>query len=83
MAPLFVVQEKPNCNMPDEMKMYQDKTGRETVKGTKELLGVMKTLLRVMRAEKIIFYINMIHWYLGHGLSLKTIFMVSRGVSKC
>ena len=75
MTPLFVVQEKPNFNMPDEMKMYKDQTGRKTVKGTKKLLGVMK-------AKKILLYTHMIGWYLGHGLSLKTFFMVCRGINE-
>ena len=42
MAPLFVVQETPDCNSPEEMKIYEEKTGRKTVNGTKKLLGVMK-----------------------------------------
>ena len=42
MAPLFVVQETPDCNIPEEMKIYEEKTGRKTVNGTKKLLGVMK-----------------------------------------
>ena len=41
MAPLFVVQEIPDCDIPEEMKIYKEKTGRKTVKGTKKLLGVM------------------------------------------
>ena len=42
MAPLFVVQETPDCNIPEEMKIYEEKTGKKTVNGTKKLLGVMK-----------------------------------------
>ena len=42
MAPLFVVQEIPDCDIPEEMKIYKEKTGRKTVEGTKKLLGVMK-----------------------------------------
>ena len=42
MAPLFVVQEIPNRDIPEEMKIYKEKTGRKTVKGTKKLLGVMR-----------------------------------------
>ena len=41
MVPLFVVQEIPDCDIPEEMKIYREKTGRKTVKGTKKLLGVM------------------------------------------
>ena len=42
MAPLFVVQETPDCNITEEMNIYKEKTGRKTVKGTKKLLGVVK-----------------------------------------
>ena len=42
MAPLFVAQEIPNCDIPKEMKIYKEKTSRKTVKVTKELPGVMK-----------------------------------------
>ena len=42
MSPLFVVQEIPDRDIPEEMKIYKEKTGRKTVKGTKKLLGVMK-----------------------------------------
>ena len=41
-SPLFVVQEIPDRDTPEEMKIYKEKTGRKTVKGTKKLLGVMK-----------------------------------------
>ena len=34
MPPLFVVQEIPDCAIPEEMKIYKEKTG----KGTKNLL---------------------------------------------
>ena len=37
MSPLFVVQEIPDCDIPEEMKVYKEKTGRKTVKGTKKL----------------------------------------------
>ena len=35
MPPLFFVQEIPDCDIPEEMKIYKEKTGRKTVKGTK------------------------------------------------
>ena len=41
MSPLFVVQEIPDHYIPEEMKIYKEKTGRKTVKGTKKLLSVM------------------------------------------
>ena len=66
MAPLFVVQEIPDCNVPEEMKIYKEKTGRNTVKGTKKLLGVMKV-------KKILLYRPMIEWYLRHGLRLTAV----------
>ena len=44
MPPLFVVQEIPDCDIPEEMKMYKEKTGRKTVKRTKKLLGVGKMI---------------------------------------
>ena len=52
-TPLFVVQDIRDCSLPEEMKIYKEKTGRETVKGTKELLGVMK-------AKKILLYTALI-----------------------
>ena len=66
MAPLFVVQEIPDCDIPEEMKIYKEKTGRKTVKGTKKLLGVMK-------AKKILLYTPLIKWYLQHGLRLTAV----------
>ena len=42
MVPLFVVQERPNCNITEEIKRCKDQTGRKTVKGTKKLLGLKK-----------------------------------------
>ena len=41
-VPLLVVQEIPDPDKLEEMKIYKEKTGRKTVKGTKKLLGVMK-----------------------------------------
>ena len=35
MAPLFVFQEIPDCNIPEEMKIYKEKTGKKTVKRKK------------------------------------------------
>ena len=42
MAPLLVVQEIPDRYILEGIKIYKEKTGRKTVKGTKKLLGVMK-----------------------------------------
>ena len=63
MAPLFVAQEIPDCDIPEEMKIYKEKTGRKIAKRTKKLLGVMK-------AKKILLYTPLIKWYLQHGLRL-------------
>ena len=52
-TPLFVVQEIPGCDTPEDMKIYKEKTGRKTVKGTKKLLGAMK-------AKKILLYFPLI-----------------------
>ena len=38
MAPLFVVQEIPGCDISEQIKMHEEKTGRKTVKGRKKLL---------------------------------------------
>ena len=65
-VPLFVVQEIPDRDIPEEMKIYKEKTGRKTVKGTKKLLGVMK-------AKKILLYTPLIEWYLQHGLRLTAV----------
>ena len=66
MASLFVVQEIPDCDIPKEMNIYNKKTGRTTLKGTKRLLGVMKV-------EKIFQYTSLIKWYLQHGLWLTAV----------
>ena len=56
----------PDCSIPEEINMYQKKTGRKTVKRTKKLPGFMK-------AKKIFLYTAMIRWYLQHGLRLTAI----------
>ena len=66
MAPLFVVQEIPDRDIPQEMKIFKEKTGRKTVKCTKRLLGVMK-------AKKILLYTPLIEWYLQHSLRLTAV----------
>ena len=66
MSPLFVSQEIPDRDIPEEMKIYKEKTERKTVKGTKKLLGVMK-------ARKIFLYTHLIGWYLQHGLRLTAV----------
>ena len=69
MAPLFVVQEIPDRDIPKEIKIYKKKTARKTVKGTKKLLGVM-------RAKKILLYTPLIKWYLQHGLRLTVVYQL-------
>ena len=66
MSPLIVVQEIPDRHITEEMKIYEEKTGRKTVKETKKLLDVMK-------AKKILFYTPLIRWYLQHGLRLTAV----------
>ena len=66
MAPLLVVQEIPDRYILEEIKIYKEKTGRKTVKGTKKSLGVMK-------AKKILLYTTLIECYLQHGLRLTVI----------
>ena len=56
MPSLFVVQEVPDRNILEEMKIYKEKIDRKTVKGTKKLLGVMK-------AKKTLLYTPLIEWY--------------------
>ena len=53
MSPLFLVQEIPDRDIPQEMKIYKEKTRRKTVKGTEKLLAVMK-------AKKIFLYTPLI-----------------------
>ena len=66
MAPLFVVQEIPDCNIPEEMNICKEKTDRKTIKGRKKLLGVMKV-------KKILLYTPIIRWYLQYGLRLTAV----------
>ena len=66
MAPVLVVQEICDCDIPEEMKIYKEKTGKKTVKGTKKLLGVLK-------AKKILLYTPLIKWYQQHGLRLTAV----------
>ena len=66
MSPLFVFQEILDRNIPQEIKIYKEKTGRKAVKGTKKLLGVIK-------AKKILLYTPVIEWYLQHGLRLTAV----------
>ena len=56
---LFVVQEIPDRDIPKEMKIYKEKAGRKTVKGTEKLPCVMK-------AKEIVLYTPLTIWYLQH-----------------
>ena len=87
MSPLFLVQEIPDRDIPQEMKIYKEKTRRKTVKGTEKLLAVMK-------AKKIFLYTPLIEQYLQHGLRLTAVhqlieyepgmpFSYSKGGGKC
>ena len=66
MAALLVVQEIPDRYIPEEMKIYKEKTGRKTVKGTKKLLGDIK-------AKKILLYTPLVEWYHKRGLRLTAV----------
>ena len=66
MTPLFVVQEISDRDVPEDMKIYKEKSRRKTMKGSKKLLGVMK-------AKKILLYTPLIDWYLNHGLRLTAV----------
>ena len=66
MAPLFVVQEILDRDILEKMKVFKEKNGWKTVKGT-------KILLRVMKAKKILLYTPLIEWYLQHGLKLTAV----------
>ena len=61
-APLFVLDEVPESQIPEHMKEYKSATGRKTIKGSKKLLGVL-------RAKKIVLYSPLLKWYLKHGLT--------------
>ena len=66
MPPLYVVQEFVDRDIPEEMKIYKEKTERKPVKETKKLLDVMKS-------KKILLYTPLIEWYLQHGLRLTAV----------
>ena len=66
MASLFVVKEIPDCNIPKEMKICKEKTGRKTVKKTKKLLDVMK-------AKNILLNTPLIKWCLQHGFKVTAV----------
>ena len=66
MAPLFVVQEILDRDILEKMKVFKEKNGWKTVKGT-------KNVLRVMKAKKILLYTPLIEWYLQHGLKLTAV----------
>ena len=42
-APLFVLGEVPESQIPEHMKEYKAATGRKTIKGGKKLLGVFES----------------------------------------
>ena len=69
MAPLFVLKEILDEEIPEHMRRYKEETGRKTVKGTKKLCGVMK-------AGKILLYTPLIKWYLEHGLKITAIYQL-------
>ena len=46
MSPLSVVQEIPDRDIPEEMKIYNEKTVRKTVKETKKVTGCYESKKR-------------------------------------
>ena len=67
--PPFFVQEILDQDLPKEMKIYKEKTGRKTVEGTKKLLGVIK-------AKKILLYTPVLEWLLQHGLRVTAVHLL-------
>ena len=65
-CPLFILDVIPKELIPNHMKEYQERTGRNTIPGTKKLFGVM-------RAEKILLYSPLLKWYVSHGLKVTTV----------
>ena len=63
MAPLFVVMEIADDQIPEHMHDYLRKTGRKRISGTRKLCGVMK-------AKKILLLTTLLKWYLDHGLKV-------------
>ena len=61
MAPVFLVQQIPDGNIFETMKVYKEKTGIRNSQRKQKLLDVMK-------AKKILLYTTVICWYLEHGL---------------
>ena len=41
-SPLFTIDEVPGEQIPQQMKDYQERTGRKVIRGTKKLPGVMR-----------------------------------------
>ena len=39
MAPLFVVQEIPDCNIPKKMEIYKEKNRQKNSEGNKKVTG--------------------------------------------
>ena len=56
-VPLLFVQEIPEFNIPEEISIYKEKTGRKTIEGTKKLLGDRKAKIKcgipVYQLEKL------------------------------
>ncbi|XP_057317067.1 uncharacterized protein LOC130660625 [Hydractinia symbiolongicarpus] len=63
MAPLFVVKEIPDDQIPEHMHEYLQNTGRKRVPGTRKLLGLLN-------AEKVLLYTTVLKWYLEHELKV-------------
>ena len=73
--PLFIIDEVPEEQIPQNMKDYQERTLRKMIIGTKKRLGVT-------RATEILLYTLMLKWCLEHGLTVTAIHMYLKYESK-
>ena len=63
MALLYFVQERPDCHILDEMKIYNLENSRTTARGTEKLLNVIKV-------NEILLYTSTIRCHLKHDLRM-------------
>ena len=66
MSLLFVVQEISDRDIPEEIKIYKEKTGRKTVKGTKKVTGCYEG-----KKDPFVHWLNTSQVNLFHGFQRK------------
>ena len=66
-APLFLLGEVTEDQIPAHMKKYKEDTKRSANNGSRKLLGVTK-------AKKILLYTPLIKWYLEKGLKVTALY---------